>query len=205
MTPPPNMNPEQEARIEIDRQLEQSGWQIQDADQMNIFAAKGVAIREARLKKGHGQVDYLLFVDGKAVGVLEAKKLGFPLTVVEVQAQRYSDGLPDALDAPYRPLPFCYLSTGAVTKFTNLLDPHPLSRRVFQFHRPETLAEWLEAETLNEWVKGLHMEGGVVPQNVVRPRDVSRDDGEGDPADRALTLTCVADGSTSANRGRPAP
>jgi len=155
------MNPEQEARVEIDRQLEQSGWQVQDADQMNVFAAQGVAVREVTLKSGHGKVDYLLFVDGKAVGVLEAKKLGFPLTGVEVQAERYSDGLPDALDAPYRPLPFCYLSTGAVTKFTNLLDPHPRSRRVFQFHRPETLAEWLEAETLNEWVKGLHTEGGL--------------------------------------------
>ena len=161
VNPPPNMNPEQEARVEIDRQLEQSGWQVQDADQMNVFAAQGVAVREVTLKSGHGKVDYLLFVDGKAVGVLEAKKLGFPLTGVEVQAERYSDGLPDALDAPYRPLPFCYLSTGAVTKFTNLLDPHPRSRRVFQFHRPETLAEWLEAETLNEWVKGLHTEGGL--------------------------------------------
>ena len=161
MTPPANMNPEQEARVEIDRQLVQSGWQVQDADQMNVFAAQGVAVREVKLKKGHGQVDYLLFVDGKAVGVLEAKKLGFPLTGVEVQAQKYSEGLPDVLDAPYRPLPFCYLSTGAITKFTNLLDPHPRSRRVFQFHRPETLAEWLEAETLNEWVKDLHTEGGL--------------------------------------------
>lgn len=160
MTPPANINPEQEARIEIDRQLEQSGWQVQDADQMNVFATQGVAVREITLKSGHGKVDYLLFVDGKAVGVLEAKKLGFPLTGVEVQAQRYSDGLPDELDAPYRPLPFCYLSTGAVTKFTNLLDPHPRSRRVFQFHRPETLAEWLDYETLDEWVKGLHAEGG---------------------------------------------
>jgi type I restriction enzyme R subunit len=112
------MNPEQEARVEIDRQLEQSGWQVQDADEMNIFAAQGVAVREVALKKGHGQVDYLLFVGGKAVGVLEAKKLGFPLTGVEVQAQKYSEGLPDELDAPYRPLPFCYLSTGAITKFS---------------------------------------------------------------------------------------
>jgi type I restriction enzyme R subunit len=156
-----NLTPEQLARVEIDRQLVESGWEVQDPDAMNIFAGRGVAVREVKLKQSHGKVDYLLFIDGKAVGVLEAKKEGFPLTGVEVQAQQYSEGLPDELDAPNRPLPFCYLSTGAVTKFSNLLDPHPRSRRIFQFHRPDTLAEWLEAETLDQWVKALHAEGGL--------------------------------------------
>ena len=162
MSPPTtaNVTPEAAARIEIDRQLEQAGWVIQDPDAMNIFAARGVAVREVKLKKGHGKVDYLLFIDGKAVGVLEAKKEGFPLTGVELQAKQYSAGLPDELDVPYRPLPFAYLSTGVVTKFTNGFDPHPRSRRIFQFHRPETLADWLEADTLDEWVKSLRLEGG---------------------------------------------
>lgn len=162
MSPPPttaNVTPEAAARIKIDQQLEQSGWVIQDPDEMNIFAARGVAVREVKLKKGHGKVDYLLFIDGKAVGVLEAKKEGFPLTGVEHQAKQYSEGLPDELTVPYRPLPFSYLSTGVVTKFSNGFDPHPRSRRIFQFHRPETLAEWLAADTLDEWVKSLHEEG----------------------------------------------
>lgn len=163
MSPPStaNVTPEAAARVEIDRQLEQSGWVIHDPDAMNIYAARGVAVREVKLKKGHGKVDYLLFIDGKAVGVLEAKKEGFPLTGVEHQAKQYSAGLPDELDVPYRPLPFAYLSTGVVTKFSNGFDPHPRSRRVFQFHRPETLAEWLEADTLDEWVKSLRPEGGA--------------------------------------------
>jgi len=70
------------------------------------------------------------------------------------QSAKYANGLPDALDAPVTPLPFLYLSTGAITKLTNLLDPQPRSRRVFQVHRPETLADWINTETLDAWVKG---------------------------------------------------
>lgn len=151
---------EVKAREEIDRQLEESGWVVQEREEINLSAGRGVAIREFKLKPGHGCADYLLFIDSKAVGVLEAKKVGFPLGGVEVQAQKYSEGLPDTLDAPHEPLPFCYLSTGAETKFSSNLDPRPRSRRIFQFHRPETLAEWLEMDTLDDWVKALHPKGG---------------------------------------------
>ena len=153
--------PEQEARVHIDAQLIESGWVVQDMDELNLSAGQGVAVREFKLATGHGRVDYLLFVDGKAIGVVEAKKAGFTLTGVEVQAQKYSDGLPTELDAPYHPLPFCYLSTGVETRFTNYLDPKPRSRRVFQFHRPETIAEWLSADTLDAWVKSTHPQGGL--------------------------------------------
>jgi len=100
-------------------------------------------------------------VDGKAVGVLEAKPEGHTLSGVEPQAQKYADGVPDTLQVPLRPLPFFYISTGVVTRFTNLLDPKPRSRRIFNVHRPETLAEWLQADTLDDWVKSLHPEGGL--------------------------------------------
>ncbi len=153
--------PEELARQEIDRQLEECGWIVQSRNEINLAAGQGVAIREFRLKEGHGFVDYLLFVSGQPVGVLEAKPVGYPLGSVELQAQKYTEGLPDELDAPVEPLPFCYLSTGAVTKFSNNLDPHPRSRRVFQFHRPEALAEWLGMDTLDAWVKSLHPKGGL--------------------------------------------
>lgn len=154
------VDPEQEARANIDAQLEESGWVIQDRDEINLAAGLGVAIREFKLKQDHGYADYLLFIDRQAVGVLEAKKVGFPLGGVEVQAKKYSEGLPDELDAPHDPLPFCYLSTGVETTFSNNLDPNPRSRRIYQFHRPETLLEWLEANTLDEWVRDLHAKGG---------------------------------------------
>lgn len=136
--------PEQKARKKIDFMLEQSGWQIQDADQANINAAQGVAIREFPLKTGHGFADYLLYVDGKAAGVIEAKRAGTTLTGVEIQSDKYKTGVPDELPAWFRPLPFCYQSTGIETRFTNDLAPTPRSRDVFWFHRPETMALWLK-------------------------------------------------------------
>ena len=96
---------------------------------MNLSAGPGIAIREFRLTDG-GYADYLLFVQGAAVGVLEAKPGGHTLAGVEPQIQRYAPGLPDNLDAPVRPLPFLYLSTGPDTRFINLLDPDPRTRRL---------------------------------------------------------------------------
>jgi type I restriction enzyme R subunit len=78
--------------------------------------------------------------------VIEAKKEGTALIGVEIQTQKYSEGIPAALPAPRRPLPFLYQSTGIETRFTNLLEPNAASRSVFSFHRPETLSEWLRDE-----------------------------------------------------------
>ena len=117
---------------------------------MNLSAARGVAVREFPLKQGHGYTDYLLYVDGKAAGVIEAKPAGATLTGVEVQSAKYTAGLPDGLPAWHNPLPFSYQSTGAETRFTNGLDPEPRSRPVFAFHRPETLAELLNVGRIKE-------------------------------------------------------
>jgi type I restriction enzyme, R subunit len=134
--------PEAEARKEIDRQLGEAGWLVQDRAAANPQAALGVAIREFPLKGG--PVDYGLYVGGAVAGAVEAKKEGWTLSGVELQSQRYSQGLPDTLPAYRRPLPFLYESTGKETQFTNLLDPEPRSREVFTFHRPETHREWLQ-------------------------------------------------------------
>ena len=135
--------PEERARQEIDRLLAAAGWAVQDLGSANLAAAQGVALREFQLLPGHGFADYLLYVNGKACGVIEAKKEGTPLTGVEPQSARYAQGLPPALPAWRRPLPFAYESTGVETHFTNGLDPVPRARAVFAFHRPEMLAEWL--------------------------------------------------------------
>jgi type I restriction enzyme, R subunit len=139
------LTPEARARIEIDAMLEAAGWAVQDARSVNLSAAPGVAVREFVLKRQHGRVDYLLFVEGQAVGVIEAKKEGETLMGVAWQTAKYVDGLPDdvpaALDGA---LPFAYQSTGTETRFTNTLDPEPTSRDVFSFHQPKTLAGWLE-------------------------------------------------------------
>ncbi len=131
--------------------LTAAGWEVQDRDRMALFGrpGRGVAVREAHLKTGYA--DYLLFVDGKALGVVEAKKAGVTLSGVEDQSGKYAAGVQPPMKV-WRddvPLPFRYESTGVETYFTNSLDPEPRSRRVFAFHRPETLAEWAgEAATL---------------------------------------------------------
>jgi type I site-specific restriction endonuclease len=116
-------NPEQAARENIDRLLIQAGWAVQDIKSTNLHAGQGVAIREFPLATGHGCADYLLYVQGKAAGVIEAKKAGATLPGVEVQSAKYQSGLPDSLPAWFRPLPFCYQSTGVETHFTNGFDP----------------------------------------------------------------------------------
>jgi type I restriction enzyme R subunit len=131
------MTPEQKARQKIDQLLAQSGWVVQDYADLNIAAGLGVAAREFRLTTGH--VDYLLYADAKAIGVLEAKPEGHTLTGVEPQSAKYVEGLPSALPAHRLPLPFAYESTGTVTQFTNSLEQDARSREIFTFHRPEEL------------------------------------------------------------------
>ena len=135
--------PEALARQNIDRQLAACGWIVQDRDQLNLWAGRGVAVREFPLQTGFA--DYLLFVDRQAVGVVEAKREGVTLSVVADQAARYSVGLPKDIPHITLPLPFLYESTGQETYFRDERDPNPRSRRVFTFHRPETLAEWATA------------------------------------------------------------
>jgi type I restriction enzyme R subunit len=137
--------PEATARQHIDRALTESGWAVLDFADANLGTSRAVAIREFALTTGYGFADHVLFVDGRAAGVIEAKKAGTTLTGVELQAARYSDGFPDAFPARLRPLPFLYQSTGLETRFSSRLDPDPRSRRVFQFHQPATIATTLDS------------------------------------------------------------
>ena len=136
--------PEQQARRQIDAMLVASGWDVQDRAAMNLAAAPGVAIRE--FQTSAGPADYLLFLGNLLVGVVEAKKAGVTLSSVEAQTRDYAAKAPKPLQVPVRPLPFLYESTGVETWFTNGLDPEARARRVFSFHQPATLREWLDAE-----------------------------------------------------------
>jgi type I restriction enzyme R subunit len=140
--------PEDAARADIDAALAAAGWVVQDRGAINLDAGPGVSVREFPLRAGFGFADYLLYTAGQAVGVIEAKRAGTTLTGVEVQAEKYAAGIPPHLSPPVEPLPFLYQSTGVETFFTNRLDPEPRSRRVFAFHRPDTLARWIAAEAV---------------------------------------------------------
>lgn len=158
-----NLTPEQKARLDIDAALVEAGWVIQNHDALNLDAGLGVAVREVSMASGHGTADYLLFVNAKAVGAIEAKPAGHTLSGVELQSSKYAAGLRAELSPPVTPLPFVYMSTGVETRFINGLDLDPKSRTISanlpHIHRPETLAEWIGAETLDAWVKRLHAEG----------------------------------------------
>lgn len=170
---PVSPKPEEEARIEIDRMLQESGWVVQDAKSVNVYAGAGVAIREFPLERGFGFADYLLYVDGKAAGVIEAKKTGTTLTGVEIQSDQYTQGLPLTLPAWHRPLPYRYQSTGVETRFTSGFDPNPRSRDVFCFHRPETLAGWLD-EACRSVAGPLQQPGVVAEPGVIWSPDCYR-------------------------------
>ncbi|MFW6641405.1 DEAD/DEAH box helicase family protein [Nocardiopsis algeriensis] len=138
---------EAQVRVEIDRLLELAGWQVQDVNMMNLTAAQGVAVRE--VSTAVGRADYLLYVDQRLVGVIEAKREGADLTAAQEQAARYASGLTRSqqMTTWRATLPFQYVSDGNETRLYNGLDPEPRSRGVFAVHRPSTLARWIaEAE-----------------------------------------------------------
>jgi len=148
------MKPEEKARNEIDRLLDSAGWTLEDYPDFNLSAAQGVAVREFPLASG--TPDYLLFVDGRAVGVVEAKSQGTTLSGVAEQTCKYLTDLPANLPRVASSLPFAYESTGIETFFRDERDPDPRSRRLFAFHEPATLAEWAAGErTLRHRLKGL--------------------------------------------------
>lgn len=145
------MNPEELARINIDKMLTESGWVLQNNADVDLSAKLGIAIREYNFTTG--EADYALFVNRQPVGVVEAKPEGTTVSAVFDQARKYADGQPRYFQLT-RALPFVYVSTGVETHFSDLRDPDARSRRVFSFHRPETLLEWAEdAQTLRERLK----------------------------------------------------
>ncbi len=143
-----NQTPEQRARNEIDRKLNDSGWVVQEKSKIDWNASRGIAIKEYLTDVG--PVDYVLFVDKKPVGIIEAKKdeEGHRLTVVEEQSSGYATSKLKYLNND--PLPFVYESTGKLTRFTDFRDPKPRSRPVFSYLRPETFEEYLKKKPLRE-------------------------------------------------------
>jgi len=140
-----NQSPEQIARDRIDKMLEVAGWLVQSKEKVNLNAGVGIALRETNTESG--AADYILFVNSKAVGVIEAKAedLGYKLLQVEDQSLRYSkDAIKVGKFLLENEKPFVYESTGTITRFTDYRDPKPRGRNVFWFHTPETIAEWIK-------------------------------------------------------------
>jgi type I restriction enzyme, R subunit len=148
------MFPEATARIAIDKLLIDAGWIVQNKQETDLSAGPGIAIREFGFNVGDA-ADYALFVNRLPVGVVEAKPEGTTVSAVFDQARGYAEGQPRYFKLT-RALPFIYVSTGVETHFCDLRDPDARSRRVFSFHRPETLLAWAEeTSTLRERLRHL--------------------------------------------------
>lgn len=139
-----NQSPEQEARGRIDKMLLDADWVVQSKKKVDLAANIGVAVREYQTDVG--PPDYVLFVDRKPVGIIEAKREdeGHRLTVVEEQSKAYAQSKLKYLDND--PLLFVYENIGAVTRLTDYRDPKPRGRNVFSFKEPDTVSQWLKKE-----------------------------------------------------------
>jgi type I restriction enzyme R subunit len=145
------MNPEQQARILIDKNLQHSGWIVQTCHDFKPSSGNGIAVTGYPTESGFA--DYILFIERKPIGVIEAKKAGETLSGVHEQTVRYAtDKLKFLVNK--NELPFQYESTGTETFFTDARDPVPRQREIFSFHRPETLNEWIkQSSTLRSRLK----------------------------------------------------
>ena len=111
-----NLTPEQKAREKIDAMLLDAGWSVQDKAKLDFGASRGIAVRE--YPTDVGPADYVLFVDRKPVGVIEAKKekKGQNITSTEKQSAEYARAKLKWIQ-DRRPLRFVYESTGGLTRF----------------------------------------------------------------------------------------
>lgn len=136
---------ESETRVEIDKKLTSAGWVVQDKKTLNLFESLGVAVRE--MDTDTGPADYMLFINGKACGIIEAKREGTDLGGVAEQSARYATSHTKHIERwvpEEQALPFLYEATNHEIRFRDERDPHPRSRFVFHFHKPETLKKWLD-------------------------------------------------------------
>ena len=140
------MTPEEKARIKIDQMFEDAGWQVVDRDYYSptITAA---AIREGLLN-GNREADYFLFINGKAIGVLEAKRAEVDVSSDKVcdQATMYARGVPECYQAWQRPLPFIYQSNGDETYFRDFRDPDADMVLLNRIHTPKEICKMLGIE-----------------------------------------------------------
>ena len=149
------MSPEAEKetrRKRIDKMLDELGWN-EAAD--GAEPATG-AYRRPEIETDSGPADYGLYLAGKLIGIVEAKKLSLAPQNVLSQAERYSEGAHGAKYAfgKYR-VPFIYSSNGEVIWFRDVRHDLNRSRQISVFHAPAGLRELItrNPEAGQQWLK----------------------------------------------------
>ena len=130
--------PEEKARIKIDRQLTNAGWDIVSRDEYVPRSAS--AVKEA-LMQGNTESDYLLFVDDKAIAIVEAKREENPLGGdVQIQAEDYACNPQDWYGVWFpNQIPLVYLANGNKIYFKNMLQPDSDYIELSEMHSPKKM------------------------------------------------------------------
>ena len=134
---------EAETRKEIDARLEEAGWAVQDKQRINLMDKLGMAVRE--MDTDTGPADYMLFVDGAACRIIEAKREGAALGHVELQSKRYATSKTQHIHSwatEGEPLPFLYEASYIEIRFRDERDPTSRSRKLDIF--------WLKDDSLED-------------------------------------------------------
>ena len=140
------LKPEEKARQKIDEMLIKTGWDIISRNEYSDIY-NGCAITEALLT-GNLEADYLLFVGGKAIGVLEAKRVENKLSVeVAEQAQNYTKSLPEWYQTWQNPLPFVFLSNGETLLFRDMRAADTEYTELKKMKTPKELVKMAEIKS----------------------------------------------------------
>ena len=140
------MTPEEKARIKIDQWFADAGWKVINRDDYEPTCT-AVAIREGLLK-GNLEADYFLFINGKAVGVLEAKREetdAFASKVCE-QAALYAKSVPNIYQTYQNPLPFIFTSNGKELYFCDFREKDSNFKQIMSIPTPRELVKKLGIE-----------------------------------------------------------
>ena len=140
------MTPEEKARIKIDQWFADAGWKVVDREDYEPTCT-AVAIREGLLK-GNLEADYFLFINGKAVGVLEAKREdidAFSNKVCE-QAALYARNVPNIYQTYQKPLPFIFTSNGKDLYFCDFREQDSYFKQIMSIPTPHELVKKLGIE-----------------------------------------------------------
>ena len=146
------MTPEEKARIKIDQWFADAGWEVINRDEYEPTST-AVAIREGLLKDNL-EADYFLFINGKAVGVLEAKREetdAFSFIVCE-QAALYARSVPNIYQTYQKPLPFIFTSNGKELYFCDFREQDHYFKQIMTIPTPHELVKKLG---INDYFAGL--------------------------------------------------
>lgn len=132
------MTPEEKARVKIDKQLNNAGWEI--VSRQEYVPNYASAVKEG-LMQGNKESDYLLFIDDKAIAVVEAKAESNSLgEIVAQQAEWYSTHPQSWVGMWFEnQIPLVYLANGNKIYFKNMLEPESEYVELTTMHTPKQM------------------------------------------------------------------